>query len=261
MARKYEPLADHLDVQSATELTMSFTEVAAVVGPLPPSAYKHQAWWSNSLSHPEAKDGWMAAGWEVASFDLAREVVTFRRNLNYTPWERSVTLSPKGRPMSLNTSLRKQLAQNLRAGNAHLSFEDAVAQFPEAHINARPENVEYSFWHLVEHLRLTQADILRYVTDPAYQEMAWPRDYWPARDAGASKAEWDASIQGFLEDREALAAMVEDEGNDLLMPAPSHAEHTLLREVLIIIDHNAYHVGELAILRQIANIWGTEHEE
>lgn len=162
--------------------------------------------------------------------------------------------------MSLDTSLRQQLAQNLRAGNAHMSFEDAVAGFPGAHINTRPENVDYTFWHLVEHLRLTQADILRYVTDPGYQEMAWPRDYWPAKDAEATQAEWDASVQGFLNDRETLAGMIEDEGNDILMPAPSNAEHTLLREVLIIIDHNAYHTGELAILRQVEGAWGTGHE-
>jgi hypothetical protein len=162
--------------------------------------------------------------------------------------------------MDATDAVRQQLAQNLRAGNAHLSFEDAVAEFPEAHINTRPENVDYTFWHLVEHLRLTQADILRYVTDPAYHEMEWPRDYWPAKDAEATKAEWDASVEGFLQDREALAAMIEDEGNDILMPAPSHAEHTLLREVLIIIDHNAYHIGELAILRQVANAWGPGHE-
>jgi hypothetical protein len=163
--------------------------------------------------------------------------------------------------MSTNSEFRHQLAQNLRAGNAHLSFEDAVAEFPEAHINTRPQNVAYSFWSLIEHLRLTQADILRYVTDPGYQEMEWPRDYWPAPDAQATKAEWDASVEGFLADREALAAMVEDVGNDLLMPAPSHAAHTLLREVLIIIDHNAYHIGELAILRQVAKAWGPGHEE
>ena len=162
--------------------------------------------------------------------------------------------------MSANSEFRHQLAQNLRTGNAHLSFEDAVAEFPDAQINTRPEHVDYSFWHLVEHLRLTQADILRYVTDPGYQEMDWPRDYWPATDAEATRADWDASVAGFLADREALAAMIEDEGNDLLMPAPSHAEHTLLREVLIIIDHNAYHIGELAILRQVAGAWGPGHE-
>ncbi len=162
--------------------------------------------------------------------------------------------------MSLDPSLRQHLAQSLRAGNAHMSFEEAVVQFPKTHINTRPENVDYTFWHLVEHLHLTQADILRYVTEPGYQEMAWPRDYWPAQDAEATKAEWDASVRGFLQDREALAAMIEDERNDILMPAPSHAEHTLLREVLIIIDHNAYHTGELAILRQVANAWGPRHE-
>ena len=161
--------------------------------------------------------------------------------------------------MSLDSSVRQQLAQNLRAGNAHLRFEDAVAEFPDAQINTRPENVDYSFWHLIEHLRLTQVDILHYLTDPGYQAMAWPRDYWPAKDAEATRAEWDASVQGFLEDREALAAMIEDEGNDLLMPVPSNPDHTLLREIFIIIDHNAYHIGELAILRQVANAWGPGH--
>ena len=163
--------------------------------------------------------------------------------------------------MNPNDAVRQQLAWNLRAGNAHLSFEDAVAEFPEAHINTRPANVDYSFWSLVEHLRLTQADILRYVTDPAYTEPEWPRDYWPAQDVEVTQAEWDASVAGFLADREALAAMIEDKGNDLLMPVPSHAGHTLLREVLIIIDHNAYHIGELAILRQVAGAWGPGHEE
>lgn len=163
--------------------------------------------------------------------------------------------------MNLDTSVRQQLAQNLRVGNAHMRFEDAVAEFPEEHINTWPENVDYSFWHLVEHLRLTQADILRYMTDPGYEEMEWPREYWPARDAEATKADWDASIAGFLADREALAAMIEDGSNDILMPAPSHAPHTLLREILIIIDHNAYHIGELAILRQVANAWGPGHED
>jgi hypothetical protein len=162
--------------------------------------------------------------------------------------------------MSLDTALRQQLAQNLRAGNAHMRFEDAVAEFPDAHINTRPENVDYSFWHLVEHLRLTQADILRYLTDPAYTEPEWPRDYWPAKDAEATRTDWDTSVTGFLDDREALARMIEDAGTDILMPVPSHAEHTLLREVLIIIDHNAYHIGELAILRQVANAWGPGHK-
>lgn len=160
--------------------------------------------------------------------------------------------------MDQTDAFRQQLAQNLRAGNAHMSFEDAVAEFPAAHINTRPPRVEYSFWGLLEHLRLTQDDILRYLTDPNYEEMVWPRDYWPDPGAEATSAEWDASVAGFLRNREALAAMVEQQ--DLLMPVPSHPQHTLLREVLIIIDHNAYHIGELAGLRQVAEAWGPGHD-
>lgn len=160
--------------------------------------------------------------------------------------------------MDQTDAFRQQLAQNLRAGNAHMSFEDAVAEFPAAHINTRPPHVAYSFWGLLEHLRLTQDDILRYLTDPGYEEMTWPRDYWPDPAAEATPAEWDASVSGFLRDREALAAMIEQ--HDLLMPVPSHPQHTLLREVLIIIDHNAYHIGELAGLRQVAEAWGPGHD-
>jgi hypothetical protein len=91
MARKYEPLAKHLSTQHVDEVTMRFADVAAAVGPLPPSAVKHQAWWANSLSHPEAKDGWLAAGRKVVSCDQAREVVTFRRKLSHTSRGRSVS--------------------------------------------------------------------------------------------------------------------------------------------------------------------------
>jgi hypothetical protein len=144
----------------------------------------------------------------------------------------------------------------LRHGNAHMSFAEAVADFPEAKINTRPANVEYTFWHLIEHVRLTQADILDYLTNADYQEPEWPRDYWPARDAMATRQDWDASVDAFQRDLEAIVAIVADERTDLFGTVPSNDEHTVLREALIVADHNAYHVGELAILRQVEQAWG-----
>jgi hypothetical protein len=155
--------------------------------------------------------------------------------------------------------LREQLVTLLRGGNAHMPFAEAVADFPEGRINDRPPYGVYTFWHLVEHLRLTQADILDYIRNAAYEAPDWPREYWPAPDARATKADWDASVASFQRDLEALVAIVADEANDPLATAPCHDQHNLLREVLIVADHNAYHIGELGILRQTEDAWGPRH--
>jgi len=157
--------------------------------------------------------------------------------------------------------LREQVAGLLRGGHAHMPFAEAVADFPEEHINTRPPHVPYSFWHLIEHLRITQADILDYLTNADYQEPAWPQEYWPALDERASKREWDESVAQFERDLEAIVAIVADETTDLFATVPSNDEHTILREALIVADHNAYHFGELGILRQIEGAWGKEHAE
>lgn len=162
--------------------------------------------------------------------------------------------------MPTNDHLRAQLVDLLREGNAHMSFAEAVADFPEAMINARPRNVDYSFWQLLEHMRMTQRDILEYLTNPAYKEGEWPRDYWPAPYARATRQEWDASVAAFTNDRDCLIAIASDEATDLLAIVPSHAEHTTLRELLVVADHNAYHIGELAILRQTESAWGPGHD-
>ena len=158
--------------------------------------------------------------------------------------------------MDRDRRLREQLVDLLRGGNAHMPFAAAVADFPEALINARPPNVGYTFWHLLEHLRLTQADILEYVTSTEYRERAWPEEYWPAPDARATRDDWDRSVAAFRRDLDALIAIVSDPATDLLGPVPSNAEHTILREALLVADHNAYHIGELGILRQVADAWG-----
>ena len=161
--------------------------------------------------------------------------------------------------MDRDRRLREQVVGLLRGGNAHMGFDEAVADFPAALVNARPPNVGYTFWHLLEHLRLAQADILEYVTTADYRERAWPDDYWPPREARATTAQWEESVATFRRDLDALVAIVADEGTDLFGAVPSHAEHTILREALIVADHNAYHVGELGILRQVERAWGPGH--
>ena len=151
--------------------------------------------------------------------------------------------------------LRRQLVRLLDGVDAHMPFEEAVRDFPDEAMNERPPNVGYTPWHLVEHLRLTQWDILDYVTNPTYVEREWPREYWPDPSATATRADWDASVAGFLADRAAIRALILDDERDLFAVIPGTPGHTLLREVRIVADHNAYHVGELAILRQVMGSW------
>ena len=161
--------------------------------------------------------------------------------------------------MDRDRRLREQLVGLLRGGHAHMGFDEAVADFPEAHVNTRPPNVPYTFWHPLEHLRLTQPNVLAYVTSADYREPAWPDEYWPPPDTRATKDDWDASMAAFRRDLEALVAIVAEAGTDLFGPVPSHTAHTVLREALIVADHNAYHVGELGILRQVVGAWGSGH--
>lgn len=155
--------------------------------------------------------------------------------------------------------LREQIVTQLRGGNAHMPFNEAVADFPAEAINVRPPNGDYTFWHLLEHLRITQADILDYLTNADYQEPEWPAEYWPPRDAQATQADWDHSVAAFQRDLEAIIAIVADERTNLFAPVPSNDQHSVLREALIVADHNAYHIGEMAILRQIVQAWGADH--
>jgi hypothetical protein len=155
--------------------------------------------------------------------------------------------------------LRRQLTALLDGVGAHMACEEAVADFPDEAMNRRPPNVAYTPWHLLEHLRLTQLDILVYITDPEYSEKAWPVDYWPAADATSTRETFDATVRDFLADRAALRAMVTDPERDLFAVIPGTPGHTLLREIRIDADHNAYHVGEFAILRQVMGTWPAGH--
>lgn len=152
--------------------------------------------------------------------------------------------------------LRDQLVNLLCQRQAHMIFEDAVANFPLTHINGRPPGVDYSLWHLLEHLRICQHDILDYIRNPAYQELNFPDDLWPARDAETDAAGWQRTIDQFLADRQALVEIIQDPATDLYTQIPhGWTGHNVLREILIVADHNAYHLGELGILRQVMGLW------
>ena len=151
--------------------------------------------------------------------------------------------------------LREQLLALIDGRGAHLPFDAAVADFPDDAINRLPPNVAYTPWHLLEHIRIAQRDILDYIRDRAYLAPAWPEEYWPARDAVATPGQFALTIEGFRSDCAALHELVADPATDLLAPIPNTPGHTILREVRLLGDHNAYHIGEFAILRQVMGTW------
>jgi hypothetical protein len=137
-----------------------------------------------------------------------------------------------------------------------MTFDDAVADFPDRAMNLRPPNVGYTPWHLLEHLRITQWDILEYVRDPVgHVSPEWPLGYWPAAEATATRERFQATITAFRADQGALRALAADPEKDLLAVLPGTPGHSVLREIRVIADHNAYHIGEFAILRQVMGTW------
>lgn len=161
--------------------------------------------------------------------------------------------------MSANQPLREELVFLLERGNAHTSFEEAVAAYPMEQINTIFPNGSYTSWHLLEHLRLAQWDILDFIRNPQYQERAWPQEYWPPRDQQASPDDWQRTIHDFLADRQELRAIIMDPQNDLWAPIPQGTGQTIAREIMVVADHNAYHIGEFAIMRQVMGTWDSSH--
>ncbi len=151
--------------------------------------------------------------------------------------------------------LREPLLELLTGQDAHMDFDEAVGEFPTRAVNERPLNVPYSPWQLLEHLRLSQRDILDYLTDPSYVAPPWPEGYWPADDATADAEAFQATLDGFRTDRETLRRLVAGPSLDPMAVLPNTPGHTLFREIRLVAAHNAYHLGEFAILRQVMGTW------
>ena len=151
--------------------------------------------------------------------------------------------------------LREQIARILDWEDGHAGFDSAVKGLAPALRGRVPPGLPYSPWQLVEHIRLTQADILEFCRAPHYEEKAWPKDYWPEGAEPSSAKAWDESIAAFRRDRADLAALTVDEKTDLTARVPNGDGQTYLREVLLVADHTAYHVGELIVLRRLLGAW------
>ena len=157
--------------------------------------------------------------------------------------------------------LRKQLLELIEGRGAHLPFDEAVKDFPDDAINRRPPNLTYTPWHLLEHIRTTQWDIVDYIRNREYLAPNWPEEYWPAHDAKATPAQFAKTVASFRADRKALRDLVADPATDLLATIPGTPGHTILREVRVTGAHNAYHIGEFAILRAVMGTWPADRRE
>ena len=155
-------------------------------------------------------------------------------------------------------SVKQELLKMLDGSQAHATFEQAVAGFPEALQGVVPERLPYSAWQIVEHIRIAQRDILEFCNnhDGSYKPMKWPDDYWPAATAPANDGAWDAAVKAVLDDRAALEDLVQAASEDELVAPFAWGEgQTLFREALLIIDHAGYHTGELIVLRRLLGAW------
>jgi hypothetical protein len=151
--------------------------------------------------------------------------------------------------------MRAQLAKALDWGEAHADFDKAVKDFPAELRGRKVDGLPYTAWQLVEHLRITQHDILDFSTNPDYEEIEWPAAYWPKSAEPPSATAWDESIAAFRRDREAMKQLAVDQKVDLTAKIPHGSGQTYMREVLLVIDHNAYHVAELVMLRRLLGAW------
>ncbi|PSQ87944.1 MAG: DinB family protein [Bacteroidetes bacterium QS_3_64_15] len=157
--------------------------------------------------------------------------------------------------MDQNAALRAHLTDLLTARQAHCTFEDAVAHMPPERRGDRPEDLPYSVWELVDHLRRAQRDILDYCRNPDYEAHDWPDDYWPDAAAPPDTAAWDDCVAQVQSDQAALCDLITDETLDLYDTVPSSDEHTYLREAMLVADHNAYHIGQIVTVRRQLGLW------
>jgi uncharacterized damage-inducible protein DinB len=148
--------------------------------------------------------------------------------------------------------LRAHLQRVLDWEDAHVGFDAAVAGIPPESRGLRPAAVPHSPWDLVEHIRIAQRDILDFCTSARYRELEWPRDYWPAEPDGPTGEEWEQSLAAYRADREALRRLAAEA--DLADSVPAGTGQTYLRELLLVADHTAYHVGQLVLVRRLLGL-------
>ena len=151
-------------------------------------------------------------------------------------------------------AVREQVIALLRGGNAHVTFDDAIKDLPAAKRNEVPKGAEHSVWQLLEHMRIAQSDILEFSRNPKHVSPDWPAGYWP-ESKKPSEAAWKKSIESFKKDLQSMEDLVADPATDLYEKIPHGGGQNILREALLVADHNAYHLGQLLLVRRLLGEW------
>jgi len=157
--------------------------------------------------------------------------------------------------MDQMAALRQQLIEQIKASNAHVDFARAIEDLPAELRGKRPKGSPHSPWEILEHMRIAQLDILEFSRNPRHTSPTWPEGYWPKTPEPPDDKAWDRSVHGFCEDLYAMCALVADESKDLFARIPHGDGQTLLREALLVADHNAYHLGQLVMVRRMLGGW------
>ena len=152
-------------------------------------------------------------------------------------------------------ALRDHLLELLRGGHAHVSFDDAIKDFPVELAGVRPEGSPHSAWELLEHMRIALDDIVRFSQSADYESPPWPKGYWPSSPAPKDAEEWQKCVRMIRESMAVFEGLLNDPERDLFRKFPWGEGQTLLREALLIADHNAYHLGQLVLVRRLLGSW------
>ena len=151
--------------------------------------------------------------------------------------------------------LRDQIVELLRGGEAHVKAEAALTNVNPQFRNVRPPADVHSVWEELEHMRIAQQDILRYTLDASWTSPEWPEEYWPPNTESVTDEMWQASLDGFLADLEELVTLVQDSTLDLTAKIPHGDWRTYLRQILLVADHNSYHLGQIVQARKLLGDW------
>ena len=157
--------------------------------------------------------------------------------------------------MAKDKSLREHVVDLLVSDGAHVSLEMAMKEMPLALQGKRPPGVPHSAWELLEHMRIAQWDILEFTRDAAHVSPEWPKGYWPVKPEASDADDWNKSVAAFQTDLKAFVALVADDSSDLLASLPHSEGKSILREALLLADHNVYHLGQLVLVRRMLGAW------
>jgi hypothetical protein len=155
-----------------------------------------------------------------------------------------------------DAALREHLVNLLTQGQAHATFDDAVKGLAPELRGKVPNGAEHSPWQLLEHLRIAQWDILEFSRNSNHESPKWPEGYWPKEKAPTDDKAWDKSVRAFKHDLKQMVELVQDQKTDLFANIPHGDGQTILRETLLIADHNPYHIGQLVLVRRLLSAWG-----